>query len=117
MLQASHLAAWLYLIASLCLVNSKMTATTRHHLTLAGIIGGATLVVSSFGAMVNGIVSLDRKVGAGTTATDSLFFNDSVLTARIERLERRLGVRGKRAVLKEKPPSVGLVRRVFRLLF
>jgi hypothetical protein len=94
-----------------------MTTRTRHNLTLATIVGGATLVVSSFGAMLNGIVSLDRKVGAGTTATDSLFYNDSVLTARITAIEKRLGLRGKKATLKDRPPSVGLVRRVFRLLF
>jgi hypothetical protein len=94
-----------------------MTKRTQNHLTLAGIIGGATLVVSTFGAMVNGILSLDKKVGAGATVTDSLFFNDSVLTARVEVIEKRLGVRGKKVKLTEKQPSAGLVRRVFRLLF
>jgi hypothetical protein len=94
-----------------------MTERTKNHLTLAGIIGGATLVVSTFGAMVNGIVSLDHKVGAGTTAVDSLFYNDSVLTARLAVLERRMGIRAKRATMKDRPPSTGLVRRVWRLLF
>jgi hypothetical protein len=94
-----------------------MTRQTKNNLTLAGIIGGATLVVSTFGAMVNGIVSLDRKVGAGTTATDSLFANDSALAARIEAIEKRLGVRSKRVALKENQPHAGLVRRVWRLLF
>jgi hypothetical protein len=94
-----------------------MTRQTKNNLTLAGIIGGATLVVSTFGAMVNGIISLDKKVGAGTTATDSLFANDSALFVRVARVERALGIKGGKKARIAPPRSEGLVRRVFRLLF
>lgn len=94
-----------------------MTEKTKRHVTLSVVIAGATLVVTSLGALVNGVVDLDRKVGGTTTATDSLFANDSLIFARLERLERRTGVRSRARAGSAKPAPVGLVRRVFRLLF
>ena len=94
-----------------------MTVKDKRRLTLAGIVGGSTLVLSGLGAMVNGIVTLDQKVGQRVAVSDSLFHNDSLHDARLERIERRLGIGSKGRRASAKPEQVGLVRRVFRLLF
>ena len=93
-----------------------MSPQARQHWTIAGIVGAATLVIASLGSLANGVISLDHKAGASTTAQDSLFHNDSLLFSRVARLERigRIKPAGRAAA---QPKSEGLVRRVFHLLF
>jgi len=93
-----------------------MTPRGRRNLTLAGVVSGASLVVASLGMLANGLVELNKKLGVGTTAQDSLFRNDSLLDARLTVVERDHRVR-RRVPLSQQPHSEGLVRRVWRLLF
>jgi hypothetical protein len=93
-----------------------MSPRRKHHLTIAGIVSAATLVVASLGMLANGVVSLNARLGVGTTAQDSLFRNDSLFDARLRVVESDHKVK-RRAALSTPPHSEGLVRRVFRLLF
>ena len=94
-----------------------MRADHKHNLTLAGIIAGVSLVIGSFSAFINGAIELNRKVGVGAAAQDSLFHNDSLLFVRVAKLERLAGVKKGRLATPSRPRSEGLIRRVWGLLF
>lgn len=94
-----------------------MSPQRKRHLTLAGIVSGITLLMTSLGMLANGVVSLNSKLGAGVTATDSLFYNDSLLFARLARAERALKIRATSGAPAKPSHEEGLARRVWHLLF
>jgi NAD/NADP transhydrogenase alpha subunit len=95
-----------------------MSPKHKHHLTLAGLVSGITLLITSLGMLANGVVSLNSRLGAGVSATDSLFYNDSLLFARLARAERALKIRaGKERTPARPSQEQGLVRRIWRLIF
>jgi hypothetical protein len=66
--------------------------------------------------MVKWAVDTNRQLGGVTTTADSLFYNDSVTAARLDKVERVLGIRGRKRTAAH-PKETGLVRKLWSLVF
>jgi len=104
-----------------------MTHATRKNLTLAGIVGAASLVASALGVLVNWAIDTDARLGNGdkqraafVQADSSLFASDSLQWRAIARLERAAGLKGSRRAIAappKPPPREGVLKKLFHLFF
>jgi len=104
-----------------------MTPRAKNRLNLAATMTAATTVFAALGLLANGVISLNQKLGGTVSLSDSLVYNDSTLFAQdsllwreVRAINRALGRKtgGSRAGRPATPQEdVGIVRRVWRLLF
>lgn len=76
-------------------------------ITLTGIVAGLGLIGMAFYHGTERLIELDQKLGRSAYA-------DSVLDARLTRIEKRLKLR--KGELERQAPREGIVRRIWRLL-
>jgi ribosomal protein S11 len=93
-----------------------MTERTKNHLTLAGVVAGATLVATSLGGAVNWAVDMNRKLDHAESVRDSTAYANTLLAERVARLEQAVGIKKGKLVLRQ-PERRGVARRLLGLFW